>query len=566
MGVCFVLAALLAVGFLGFRHSEATPQLMTAAADSVPNELLVKFKPVTAETAVIQAIDAVQGAIIAHRGEVVSAGLWAENRSVYRSFLGDPDLFHVKVPPTLGTEKAIIELMSNANVEYAEKNYIYYADTIPNDPYFSLQWGLHNTGQSGGTADADIDAPEAWDIFTGSSDNTIAIIDTGIDYAHVDLQPNIWTNPGETGGGKETDGIDNDGNGYIDDWRGWDFINNDNNPMDDRYPYYHGTHVAGIAGARGNDGAGVAGVCWNANLMPLKFLGYDGQGYTADAISAIDYAISMGAQVINASWGSTSYSAALYQAIERAMTSGILFVAAAGNAVPPLPPNNTDTTPNYPSCYDLDNIISVLATTDTDTLSAFSNYGSYSVDLGAPGGEDGTQNPYNIYSTKQGNSFQCLAGTSMATPFVSGGAALVLGQRPTIDWWQAKTIILKSVDTKSALIGKARTHGRLNVLNVLNYSTPVLPDAPTDLEGAVFENGDFYDIQLTWTDNSNNESGFKIYMKSAAGVFSELGSVGANVTTFWLTEVGSGTYVFYVRAFRADGESIKTQTISVKTY
>ncbi|MBE3131558.1 MAG: S8 family serine peptidase [Acidobacteria bacterium] len=293
MGICFVLAVFLAVGFLGFRHSEATQQDLSVSAAYVPNELLVKFKTATAETAVIQAIDAVQGAIIAHRGEVVSAGLWAENKSDYRSFLGDPDLFHVKVPPTLGTEKAIVELMSNANVEYAEKNYIYYADTIPNDPHFSLQWGLHNAGQSGGTADADIDAPEAWNIFTGSSDNTIAIIDSGIDYAHVDLQPNIWTNPGETGGGKETDGIDNDGNGYIDDWHGWDFVNNDNNPMDDFDPYYHGTHVAGIAGARGNDGAGVAGVCWNVKLIALKAFNYQGRGNTAAEVNAIDYVVAV---------------------------------------------------------------------------------------------------------------------------------------------------------------------------------------------------------------------------------------------------------------------------------
>lgn len=557
MGVCFVLAALLAVGFLGFRHSEATPQLMTAAADSVPNELLVKFKPATAETAVIQAIEAVQGAIIAHRGEVVSAGLWAENKSEYRSFLGDPDLFHVKLPPILRTEKAIAELLANPNVEFAEKNYVSHIETIPNDPEFSYQWGLHNTGQSGGTADADIDAPEAWEIFTGSSDITIAVIDTGIDYGHTDLQSNIWTNPGEIGGGKETDGIDNDGNGKIDDWHGWDFVNSDNNPMDDNS---HGTHVAGIAGASGNNETNVAGVCWNVKLMPVKAYDAYGYGNTARDIAAIDYAISLDAQVINASWGSYSYSAALYQAIERAMTSGILFVAAAGNDS-----YNNNTTPLYPSSYDIDNIISVLATTDTDTLSAFSNYGSYSVDLGAPGGEDATQNGYNILSTIPNNQTSKKAGTSMATPFVSGGSALVLGQRPTIDWWQAKTIILKSVDTKSALVGKARTYGRLNVLNVLNYSTPVLPDAPTDLEGAAFENGDFYDIQLTWTDNSNNESGFKIYMQTTPIIFAELARTGANVTTFWLTEVGSGTYTFYVRAFRADGESTKTQNVTVNT-
>lgn len=561
--VGFGLVILLAVCLLGFRYPEATPQGLASVPEYVPNEVLVKFKPVSQEAAIIQGIESVQGQIVGRHGSIVSAGLWAENKSEYRSFLGDPDLFLVKVPPALGTERAIAELLSNVNIEFAEKNFLYSATLTPDDTYYSLQWGLHNTGnaQSGGIADADIDAPEAWEEFTGSDDITIAVIDTGIDFAHVDLEPNIWANAGETGGGKETDGVDNDGNGYIDDWRGWDFVNDDNNPTDDYYSIYHGTHVSGIAGARGDDGAGIAGVCWYAKLMPLKLLDSGGNGSTSDAISAIDYAVSVGVQVINASWGGTGASSSLIQAIERAKASGILFLAAAGNF-----PQNINTSPFYPASYDIDNIISVLATTSSDTLASYSDYGSYAVDLGAPGGTDGSQYKYNIYSDWPSQQYHYLHGTSMATPFVSGAAALVLGQRPTIDWWQAKTMILKSVDTLAALQGKARTGGRLNVYNLLTCTTPVLPDAPTDLQGDWYENGELVDIRLTWTDNADNESGFKIYMQSSPGIFSYLGSTGANVTTFWLTEVGAGTYYFYVRAYKTDGESPKTATITVHTF
>ena len=559
----FGLAILSAVCLLGFRYSDAIPQGVGAESEYIPNEVLVKFKPQTQETAVVQGIESVQGQIVGRHGSIVSAGLWAENKPEFRSFLGDPDLFLIKVPPALGTEGAIAELSSNLNIEFAEKNFIYRATLTPDDTYYSLQWGLHNTGyaQSGGTADADIDAPEAWEEFTGSDDITIAVTDTGIDFAHVDLEPNIWTNAGETGGGKETDGVDNDGNGYIDDWRGWDFVNDDNNPTDDRIPYFHGTHVTGIAGARGNDSVGIAGVTWYAKLMPLKMLDSGGNGTISGAISAIDYAIDMGVQVINASWGGTGSSTSLLQAIERAQTSGVLFITAAGNLS-----SNINTSPFYPASYDIDNIISVLATTSSDTLASYSDYGSYAVDLGAPGGIDLTQNNFNIYSDKPSQQYQYLAGTSMATPFVSGAAALILGQRPTINWWQAKTMILKSVDTLAALQGKARTYGRLNAYSLLAYTTPVLPDAPTDLQGDWYENGGFVDIRLTWTDNADNESGFKIYMQSSPGIFSYLGSTSANVTTFWLTEVGAGTYYFYVRAYKTDGESPKTATITVHTF
>lgn len=583
MGICFVLAVFLAVGFLGFRHSEATQQDVIAAAEAkipyIPNEVLVKFKPATADTAVVESIDAVQGTIVTHRRRSISPGLWAENRSEYRSFLGDPDLLHIKVPATKGTEKAILELMSNPNVEYAEKNYYFHAALSGTD-WFSLQWALYNDGtNSGGTADADIDAPEAWNIFTGSSDVVVAVIDTGIENTHPDLQANIWTNPGEIAGNS----YDDDGNGYDDDVHGWNFVS-DNNITTDDSSKSHGTHIAGIIGANGNDGDGVAGVCWNVKLMPVKNITSTGSSTIAWCISAIDYAVDNGAQIINASWKVPSNSTSLYQAIERAKASGVLYVAAAGNAsledlyeIPAVDPPggggggtpgeygvNIDQSPRWPASYDLDNIITVLATNNEDKKSWYSYWGLYSVDLGAPGGTAAseTEQTGDIWSTATGSSYRYLNGTSMAAPFVSGVAALLLGQRPSLDWWQVKTIIMKSVDNRNSLVGYCRTHGRLNAYNALVYPTPVLPEAPTNLVVTAFENGDFFDIRLTWTDNSNNESGFKIYLKSGY-VFEALDTVGANVTTYWLTEVGSGSYYFYVRAFRTDGESPKTATVSV---
>ncbi|MDI6697859.1 MAG: S8 family serine peptidase [Candidatus Saccharicenans sp.] len=524
----------------------------TIYQEYVPGEVLVKFKPMAGKQAAIAVLDVIKPRVVNYLGQEIAFTDWDPEVTLKSSFLGDPHLVHLRVPETIGTEKAISMLKNNPNVEYVEPNYIYcFYETIPNDPYIYLQWGLNNTGQSGGTVDSDIDAPEAWDIFTGSQDVVVAVIDSGIDYSHVDLAQNIWINPGEI----PNNGIDDDGNGYVDDCRGWNFYSNNNNPMD----YLgHGTHVAGIIGAVGNNGTGVTGVCWNVKLMALRIV-----PDAASAIKAIDYAISMEAKIMNASWGSPSYSSSLLSAIGRAQAAGALFIAAAGNSPPP--GKNNDLTPYYPSSYDLDNIIAVLSTDHNDNKSGFSHYGIYSVDLSAPGGSDTIQSSYNIYSTFRENKYRYLSGTSMATPFVTGLAALLLGQRPEIDWWQRKTIILKSVDVKSQLQGKVRTSGRLNAYNSLICSTPVLPAAPSNLRGVAFKNGDFYDLELTWTDNSNNESGFAIYLKSG-NVFFQIDQVAQDVTTYWLVEVPAGYYYFYIRAFNTDGESLKTPQIAVKAF
>jgi len=322
--------------------------------------------------------------------------------------------------------------------------------TTPNDPGYSQLWGLNNTGQSGGTADADIDAPEAWDIQKGNQNLVIGVIDTGVDYNHPDLSANIWTNPGEIAG----DGIDNDSNGYIDDVRGWDFAYNDNNPMD---VDGHGTHVSGTIAGKGNNGVGVTGVAWNAKIMPLKFLDDSGSGSTSNAILAINYATAKGVKLTNNSWGGGGYSQALYDAINTAGQQGALFIAAAGNSS-----QNTDTTPAYPASYNLANIISVASTTRTDGLSSFSNYGATTVDLGAPGSD--------IYSTLPNSSYGTLSGTSMASPHVTGAAALLWSQNPTWTAQQVKNSLMSTGDSISALNGKTVSGKRLNIYNALMSS------------------------------------------------------------------------------------------------
>lgn len=286
-----------------------------------------------------------------------------------------------QLPDNMTVEQAIDLYNADPDVEYAEPNYVYRQMATPNDTYKGILWGLHNTGQvvngTSGTFDADIDAEEAWDLNTGSTQVVVAVIDSGVDYNHPDISANIWTNTGEIA----SNGIDDDGNGYIDDVKGWDFVHDDNTPMD---VTGHGTHVAGSIAARGNNAYGITGVSWQASIMPLRFINAAGYGTTADAIQAIEYAEANGAMVINNSWGGTSYSAALKSAIDA--TSAVV-VCSAGNSG-----NNLDVTPEYPAAYSSANIISVAATDQNDSLAAFSNYSVSLVDVAAPG--------TNIYSAK----------------------------------------------------------------------------------------------------------------------------------------------------------------------
>lgn len=350
-------------------------------------------------------------------------------------------------------EDSIKYLNENPNISYAEPDYIRHAfPKTPNDTYFFDLWGLHNTGQTGGTNDADIDAPEAWDLTTGSASFIVGVIDTGVDYNHTDLKDNMWTNPGET----PNDGVDNDRNGYIDDYYGMKALSTgtSGDPMDDDG---HGTHCSGTIAAKGNNAFGVAGVCWTTKIMALKFLDSTGSGFTSDAIKCIEYAIAKGAQILSNSWGGSGMSQSMKNAIDAAKQAGILFVAAAGNDS-----SNNDDIPTYPASYDSDNIISVAATDHNDNLASFSNYGQVTIDVAAPG--------VSIKSTVPNNNFAYNSGTSMATPHVSGLAALIKSSNPSPTWQEIKDRILIGVDQKNSLLGKTLLGGRINA-----YSSLVLP-------------------------------------------------------------------------------------------
>jgi len=307
------------------------PQQDPRAPAYVPGELLVKFRPEVRNQA---------------------AAVYEEwfGISIRRTFAINGYQL-VKLPPGVDIEEALELYLEDPDVEHAEPNYLVYADSTPNDMHFNQLWGLHNTGQNvngtSGTNDADIDAPEAWNVTTGSSDVVVAVIDSGVDINHPDLAANIWTNEAELNGDPDED---DDDNGYIDDVHGWDFYVNDNDPRDANG---HGTHVAGTIAAVGNNAEGVAGVSWSAKIMPIRFLDAWGNGSTADAIAAIQYANEMGADIINNSWGGGAYSQPLKDAID---ASDALVVCAAGNSG-----SNTDITPHYPSAYNSANIIAVAA-------------------------------------------------------------------------------------------------------------------------------------------------------------------------------------------------------------
>ncbi len=351
-----------------------------------------------------------------------------------------------------GMQKAIDELRKDPTVAYAEPNYQLKAIGIPDDPHFDLLYGMHNVGQNNGVVDADIDAPEAWDMATGDDNVLVGVIDTGIDYLHPDLVDNMWTNPGEIPG----NGIDDEGNGYVDDVHGYDFANHDGDPMDD---HYHGTHCAGTIAARGNNGIGVAGVAWKAKLVALKFLSAGGSGSTADAIEAIAYANAMNIPITSNSWGGGGFSQALKDVIDAGGQRGFLFVAAAGNNG-----SNADQIPMYPAAYESDNIISVAATDSRDGLAGFSNYGRVSVDLGAPG--------VSIYSCQPGNRYQYLSGTSMATPHVAGAATLLKSYNPQLGYIDIKAALMRSVDSIASLSGRVASEGRLNIQRALGMVNP----------------------------------------------------------------------------------------------
>lgn len=348
--------------------------------------------------------------------------------------------------------RRIAELQATGLFEYVEPDYIVRPNNLPNDAAFGdgRLWGLRNQGQNGGVAGADIDAPGAWQTTTGSSDVIVAVIDTGIRYTHTDLAANMWVNPGEIPG----NGVDDDANGFVDDIHGINAVNGSGDPMDTDG---HGSHCAGTIGAVANGGGPHVGVAWNVRLMALKFL--DPFGATSDAITCIDYAISKGADIMSNSWGGGGFSQALADAIERANAGGILFVAAAGNSG-----TNNDQQPHYPSNYENANVVAVAALDRNDGLANFSCFGATSVDLGAPG--------VSIFSCTAASdtSYDFYDGTSMATPHVSGVAALIKSHFPGAGAAELKQRLLQGARPIGALLGKSVTGGALDAAQSLSIS------------------------------------------------------------------------------------------------
>lgn len=371
---------------------------------------------------------------------------------------------------------SLLSLESHPAIEKVEPNYIYRAIAKPNDLLFNQTWGLSNFGQkdsSGriGVSGTDINIEAAWEITTDSH-LLVAVIDTGIDWNHPDLTDNIYKNLKELEG---EPGIDDDGNGYVDDIYGMNFAKAENptpNGLDDQG---HGSHCAGVIGAKGNNQIGITGVNWNIKMLPVKFLGADGSGSLAGAIAAIDYAVNQGAQVLSNSWGGNMNSEILKEAVQRSHERGVLFIAASGNDF-----SNNDTRPTFPASFEVPNIISVAAINNQGKLANFSNYGRKRVHVAAPGDY--------ILSTVTKNQYASWSGTSMAAPFVSGVAALVWSQNPHLTHLEMKERLLSTVTPLPSLKRKVASNGLINAKGaLLNELPPLDPEDPVNWNWLPYE-------------------------------------------------------------------------------
>ncbi|HEX2868179.1 MAG TPA: S8 family serine peptidase [Ignavibacteriales bacterium] len=460
-------------------------------ADAVKDELIIKFKKhqgITAQSNVSNA----RASILKSKKAVVK-----------KVFSIGAECWQIS---TDNIESLIQELKNNPEVEYVEPNYILSASMVPNDPYLGYCWAVN------GTSPADIGAYKAWNITTGDTSIVVGVLDSGIDYLHEDLKDNIWRNPKETPG----NGIDDDNNGSIDDIYGWNFAQNNNDPMDD---YYHGTHVAGIIAAKGINGIGIPGVAWKVKLAAVKFLDGTGNGTTDQALLAFEYCIKNGIKIANCSWGGPTYIQALYDVISRANDAGVLVIAAAGNFG-----TDNDSRPQYPASYDLPNIISVAANDKLGNLWSFSNYGKTSVDLSAPG--------VDIFSSTPGNTYKYLSGTSMAAPFVSGAVVLIKSVYPDKTNAEIKSLLLSSADPGTSFYQKTVSGGRLNIYKTLMGAGIVnvaLSDKELNFGGVILNSIDMPRKKFTVFNNSasgisidtiKSEKGFLI--ANSSGVFSEI--------------------------------------------
>ena len=450
---------------LGQENEFANPRLLDPYnPEFVPEVVLVKFKDEAnvhvqkTKSSLHTGITTVDAFIVRHRVEAVSKVFVKEERGSAVKYLTTPDgkttkipqlfnIYKIKAGDKADVREMIRELTSDTMVDFAEPDYYFYSQvTEPNDPMASQQWYLG--------AFPGVNAETAWDVTTGDSTQIIGIIDTGVDWAHPDLTPNIWTNRDEIPG----NGLDDDGNGYIDDIRGWDFVNNDNNPMDDNS---HGTHVAGIAAAKGNNGTGIAGIAWNSKILPIKVMQSSGYGSSSDIASGVNYARLNGATILNLSLGSYGESLTLKTALENAYSTAVIVAAAGNNGYkidPPYPPAPIYA-PLFPACYPW--VIGVQATSQDGDLAGFSNFDpsgpvdalnvfGHNYELKAPG--------VNILSTFPNGTYYTLNGTSMASSVVAGAIALIKSQYPSL-----------STEELFARLIQSSNNGILNISNAMNY-------------------------------------------------------------------------------------------------
>jgi len=391
--------------------------------------------------------------------------------------------FRVGLPEDLTVDEALSILALEDDLDFAEPHYIVRAIRSPDDSYFDRLWGMEK-----------ISAPAAWDRSIGDPGVVVGVIDTGIDYRHPDLKENMWSNPGEIPG----NGLDDDGNGFIDDVYGWDFCNGDADPMDDNG---HGTHCAGSIAGRGNNQIGVVGVSWRSRVMALKFLCANGTGYTINAALALRYAVDNGVTFTSNSWGGGSSSKVVYNAIQYAQEKGQLFVAAAGNEG-----SNNDSRAFYPASYDHPNIIAVAASDPNDQRAYFSNYGLSRVDLAAPG--------ISIFSSLPGDRYGYKSGTSMAAPHVAGALSLLYARSPGIAWEPARDLLFESLDPIPGWAHLISTGGRLNVARLLNSLSPP-PPAPEGLHLEALE-GDR--LSARWLPSADETvEAYRLYLRAESG-------------------------------------------------
>jgi subtilisin family serine protease len=488
-------AALSILAVLGFPGA-VTPSHASQPSGFVAGELLVRFAPTTASNA--------------------RADILADLDATIVQRLPVSGLVRVRLAPGTSVAEAAADFERRAGVRYAEPNHLYHLAATPNDPQFASLWAM-----------AKIDAPGAWDVRTDSNSVTVAVVDSGIDYDHPDLQANIWQND------DPVNGVDNDANGRVDDLRGWDFGSGDNDPLDE---HGHGTHVAGTVGARGNNAVGVTGVSWQVKLMPLKVSDDSGGLYESAIVQAFQYACANGAKVINGSFGGYgAFPQAMFDAINAC--PGALFVFAAGNEN-----NNNDVNPSWPCSLGSANIVCVAATGVTDERATFSNYGLNSVDVGAPG--------TSILSSVPGNAFDSWSGTSMASPHVAGAAALVLAERPSLSSTELRRSLLLGADPGPQLAGVVASGARLNVRRALSHEIVAPSGLSVQTPSAAFNSwSNLNNVAVAWA-GASDASGIDGYSfawsPDAAFLPDEVKDVEENVTTT-STTLPDGHHWFHIR-------------------